>query len=147
MTTRALMAMFALVLLLGAPAIAPAALEIPWWTVDGGGQTFSTGGTFELGGTIGQPDASLTVMTGGTFELSGGFWVSGIHIPATCLGDMNCDGLITFADIDWFVEALAGESSWAHAPCPWSNADINHDVIVTFADIDPFVLLIGTTCP
>jgi hypothetical protein len=45
-----------------------------------------------------------------------------------------------------FVAALSGESAWAHAPCPWLNADCNGDSEVTFADIDPFVALIGTTC-
>jgi hypothetical protein len=67
--------------------------------------------------------------------------------PAGCLGDMNCDGRITFTDIDLFVEALSGESSWSHPNCPWINADVNGSGSVTFADIDPFVALIGTTCP
>jgi len=67
--------------------------------------------------------------------------------PTLCPGDMNCDGAITFADIDAFVEALGGESAWTHWPCPWLNADCNSDSGVTFADIDPFVTLIGTTCP
>jgi hypothetical protein len=61
-------------------------------------------------------------------------------------GDVNCDGQVTFADIDWFVEALAGESAWTHA-CRWSQADLNADGRVTFADIDPFVARIGTHCP
>jgi hypothetical protein len=46
-----------------------------------------------------------------------------------------------------FVEALAGESAWTHAPCAWLNADCNGDTHVTFTDIDPFVAHIGTTCP
>ncbi len=66
--------------------------------------------------------------------------------PAGCAGDVNCDGSITFADIDLFVQALGGESAWTHT-CPWINADCNGDHNVTFADIDPFVGLIGTTCP
>jgi hypothetical protein len=67
--------------------------------------------------------------------------------PPTCAGDTNCDGIITFADIDGFVEALGGEANWTHWPCPWLNADCTGDDDVTFADIDPFVALIGTTCP
>jgi len=66
--------------------------------------------------------------------------------PALCPGDTNCDGEITFADIDSFVEALSGEENWTHAPCPWLNADCNGDGDVTFADIDGFVALIGTSC-
>ena len=62
---------------------------------------------------------------------------------------MNCDGRVNYADLNLFVEALAGESAWNqnHPGCPWLNADCNHDDNVTFADIDPFVALIGTTCP
>jgi len=67
--------------------------------------------------------------------------------PATCAGDMNCDGTITFADIDRFVEALAGPASWPYADCPWLNADCTGDGEVTFADIDAFVARLGMTCP
>ena len=47
--------------------------DLSWWTVDGGGYTFSTGGNYTLGGTIGQPDAGVP-QTGGDFSLQGGFW-------------------------------------------------------------------------
>lgn len=46
--------------------------NISWWTVDGGGETFSTGGAYRLGGTIGQPDAGE--LSGGSYTLYGGFW-------------------------------------------------------------------------
>jgi hypothetical protein len=49
--------------------------DLSWWTVDGGGHTFSSGGNYELGGTIGQPDAG--VLTGGDYTLGGGFWGGG----------------------------------------------------------------------
>lgn len=43
-------------------------------TVDGGGGT-SSGGTFEIRGTIGQPDADpLQPSAGGVYEITGGFW-------------------------------------------------------------------------
>jgi hypothetical protein len=92
------------------------------------------------------------LIAGGDFTTAGGnvsaYWARwGCAAPAPCLGDTNCDGRVTFADIDPFVEALAGESAWTHAPCPWLNADCNADTHVTFADIDPFVARIGTTCP
>jgi hypothetical protein len=48
---------------------------LSWWTVDGGGYTFSTGGDYTLGGTIGQPDAG--VLSGGDYTLGGGFWGGG----------------------------------------------------------------------
>ena len=46
-------------------------LNVDWWTVDGGGEMFTTGGDYELSGTIGQPDANATVMAGGDHELAG----------------------------------------------------------------------------
>jgi hypothetical protein len=46
--------------------------DLSWSTIDGGGYTFSTGGGYELGGTIGQADA--VVLSGGGYMLTGGFW-------------------------------------------------------------------------
>jgi hypothetical protein len=64
--------------------------------------------------------------------------------PVYPAGDMNCDGEVTYADIDLFVEALQGESAWSHPNCPWINADMNGDGEVTYGDIDPFVAAIGS---
>jgi hypothetical protein len=46
-------------LLLAGAALASSeqSYALPWWTVDGGGGTFSTGGGYSLGGSVGQPDA------------------------------------------------------------------------------------------
>jgi len=46
--------------------------SIDWYKVSGGGGT-STGATYQVSGTIGQPDASVA-MTGGNYSLTGGFW-------------------------------------------------------------------------
>ena len=46
--------------------------DLSWYTIDGGGATFSVGGSYSLGGTIGQPDAGS--MNGGSYQLNGGFW-------------------------------------------------------------------------
>ncbi len=62
--------------------------DLSWYTVDCGGGT-STGGTFSLTGTAGQPDAGA--MSGGTFSLSGGFWAA--PPGATCYP--NCDNSST----------------------------------------------------
>jgi hypothetical protein len=45
---------------------------LDWWTVDGGGVISSTGGSYSLGGTIGQPDAGTS--SSGIYALVGGFW-------------------------------------------------------------------------
>jgi hypothetical protein len=49
--------------------------DLSWNTVDGGGYTFSAGGDYTLGGTVGQPDAGL--LSGGGYVLGGGFWGGG----------------------------------------------------------------------
>ena len=46
--------------------------SIDWYKIAGGGGT-STGGTYQVSGTIGQPDAS-GAMTGGGYSLTGGYW-------------------------------------------------------------------------
>jgi len=49
--------------------------DLTWSTIDGGGYTFSTGGSYSLGGTVGQADAGG--LTGGGYTLGGGFWGGG----------------------------------------------------------------------
>lgn len=49
--------------------------NLTWSTIDGGSHTFSTGGGYHLGGTIGQPDAGL--LKGDGYTLGGGFWGGG----------------------------------------------------------------------
>ena len=45
---------------------------VDWYKVAGGGGT-STGGSYSVSGTIGQPDASAP-MTGGNYSITGGYW-------------------------------------------------------------------------
>ena len=67
--------------------------SIEWYTIDGGGGT-SSGGPYELSGTIGQPDADY--LDGGPYELLGGFWVGG----PLCI--VNLEDFATFAS--WWLE-------------------------------------------
>ena len=53
---------------------------LDWYTIDGGGHTFSTGDGFTLGGTIGQPDAGTAA--GGGYTLRGGFWLGGMALSS-----------------------------------------------------------------
>jgi len=46
--------------------------SINWYKISGGGGT-STGGTYQVSGTIGQHDAG-GAMVGGQYSLTGGFW-------------------------------------------------------------------------
>ncbi len=65
--------------------------------------------------------------------------------PPYCRGDMNCDGLVNFLDINAFVAILNGAT-----PCNIHNADVNGDCVVDFTDINPFVAVLaggGGPCP
>lgn len=70
-----LLAAGVLLVSIGLVALAQGGYDLSWWTVDGGGHTYSTAGGYELGGTIGQPDAG--VLAGGSYTLGGGFWRGG----------------------------------------------------------------------
>ena len=66
--------------------------KISWWTVDGGGGK-STGGGYEIHGTIGQPDASVQTHVfvfpdDSYYALSGGFW-PGFNICVVDLEDLQ----------------------------------------------------------
>ncbi|OAN47066.1 hypothetical protein A6A03_10595 [Chloroflexus islandicus] len=78
---RAILIIFVLAVLAGVPAasVTPVAqaqsgggYDVSWSTIDSGGATLSTGGSYALGGTIGQPDGG--VLSGGGYTLTGGFW-------------------------------------------------------------------------
>ena len=136
---------FAIIILMGlsVPLFAQTGggFDLTWSTIDAGGRTSSTGGGFELGGTIGQADAQAPpLMSGGTFELIGGFW------PVTqvcyCPADMNGDGKRDGSDVSKFVSCLI-----AGGAC--SCADVDAAGGVTFADVGPFVsnLLATMPCP
>jgi len=115
-------------LVLAAAALAQQ-FEITRSTIDGGGVMRSTGGTFELSGTIGQPDAGT--MTGGNFELNGGFWFP------LAVGDCDEDGGVDLLDHDQFDACLTGPAGAA----PVGNCrcfDVNasgHVDLIDFAKI------------
>ena len=55
--------------------------SVDWYKISGGGGV-STGGTYQVSGTIGQTDAS-GALTGGQYSLTGGFWslISVVQMP------------------------------------------------------------------
>jgi hypothetical protein len=117
-------------------AFAPAQgiFDLSWNTIDGGGHTFSTGGGFSLGGTMGQADAG-PALTGGSFAVTGGFWVAAAS-AVTCFGDLNGDGVVNGADLGLLLGNWAGIGV----------GDLNDDGIVDGADLG---LLLGAwgICP
>jgi hypothetical protein len=71
--------------------------------------------------------------------------VTSAQAPFWQRGDLNCDGTISYADINPFVLALSGQAAYeAQYPnCNWLNADCNADGAVSYADINPFVQLLS----
>jgi hypothetical protein len=60
------------------------------------------------------------------------------------VGDVNCDRVIDFGDINPFVLALTDPAAYqqTYGGCPPRNRDINHDGYFDFGDINPFVALL-----
>ena len=93
---------------------------IDWHTIDSGGEMWSTGGTYELSGTISQSDAGE--MSGGTYSLTGGFWFG--CVP----GDCDCDGDVDLHDFTDFEACLLGPGGGLGAGCGCFDLDGNGDV-------------------
>ena len=75
---------------------------IDWFTIDGGGGP-STGATYQVTGTIGQPDAG-GAMSGGNFSLTGGFWsLYAVQTPGAPLLTINYTG--SQAIVSWLPSA------------------------------------------
>ena len=60
-------------------------------------------------------------------------------------GDVNCDGVISYGDINAFVLALQYPEQYPqrYPNCYWLSADCNGDANVNYADINPFVRLLA----
>lgn len=89
--------------------------DLAWHSIDGGGVMRSTGGGFELSGTIGQPDAGI--LNGGEFSLSGGFW---FELSPT---DCNDDGTVDLLDHELFTGCLAGPDGGVPGGCECLDVD------------------------
>lgn len=126
---------------LAALAVIPAAsaqYDLSWYTIDGGGAMFSTGGSFSLGGTIGQPDAG--VMSGGSFTLTGGFW-AGASTPCDLIADLDHDGDVDLQDLA-FLLANFGTTSGA----TFEQGDVEGDGDVDLQDLAFLLSIFGQSC-
>lgn len=94
--------------------------EMHRFTIDGGGVMYSVGGTIELSGTIGQPDAGR--MSNGEIQLNGGFWFP--IVP----GDCNADSGINNADYAAFPECVTGPGGAYDAGCGCFDWDGDGDL-------------------
>ena len=129
-----------IILAFGATGILADDFSLDWWTIDGGGEMFTTGGDFELSGTIGQPDAHTTIMTGGDFELAGGFW-AGVAEDEFCFGDLDGDNDIDLADLAQLLSNY-GETSGM----TYEDGDLDADGDIDLADLAALLAVYGTVC-
>lgn len=67
-----------------------------------------------------------------------------LGLPAFIFGDLNCDGVVDFGDINPFVLALTNPTAYeeTYPDCRLLHADINDSGSVGFDDINPFVALL-----
>ncbi|MEW6249549.1 MAG: hypothetical protein AB1716_02800 [Planctomycetota bacterium] len=72
--------------------------------------------------------------------------VSAMRIDMAVRGDLNCDGVVNFDDINPFVLALSDPAGYqaAYPTCNILTGDCNGDGLVNFDDINPFVALLTT---
>jgi hypothetical protein len=130
----------AVIALFAAPHTPADDFTVDWWTVDGGGEMFTTGGDFELSGTVGQPDASELVMTAGDFELTGGFW-AGAAEDEFCFGDLDGDNDVDLADLAQLLGNYGMTSGAAY-----EDGDLDGDGDIDLSDLAALLGVYGTTC-
>ena len=104
--------------------------SIDWHKIAAGGGA-SAGGTYEINGTIGQPDAS-GVLSGGTYSMTGGFWslVSVVQTPGAPPLYISSTGntvTVFWQNVSGCTlqerSSFAGSTGWT--TCPWSAATLN----------------------
>jgi hypothetical protein len=95
---------------------------------------------FEADSGPGNGAAALGLFKPGS-PTSIGLGVSVPNVPILTRGDMNCDGLVNFDDIEGFVLSVIGQAQYlAQYPgCVYLNGDINGDGQVDFDDVAGFV--------
>jgi len=132
-------AMLAIVCVAGADSF-----TLEWSTIDGGGEMWSTGGDYELGGTVGQPDANTVVMAGGDYELAGGFWGIALAEPEPIPGDVDGDGDVDLADL---AQLLAAYGACVGDPDYDPAADLDDSGCVDLSDLATLLSHYGEGSP
>jgi serine protease AprX len=113
-------------------SIAPESSAVAIWTAEAP----LTQGTYPLAAAV------ASASYGETFTGAGN---STFQVAYCALGDMNCDGIVSFDDINPFVLALSDPLAYAatYPNCNLLNGDCNFDESVDFDDINCFVALFG----
>ncbi len=94
-------------------------------TAHGGGAMRAVGGVYELSGTIGQPEAGVSI--GGAYQMSAGFWFP------VAPGDVGEDGSVDLSDYAEFQACSTGP--YGAAPREECQVfDVNHSGTIDLAD-------------
>ena len=135
---RTITALLFTALLGGLTAAQAQSYSIDWYKIAGGGGT-STGATYQITGTIGQPDAS-GAMSGGSYSLTGGFWslISVVQTPgASTLTITHSGNSVTvswpYPSTGWTLQQnpnLAVPGGWT-ASGSISNDGVNNFITIT----------------
>ncbi len=110
-------------MLLLATAATAQTFSITWSTIDGGGG-MSTGGVYTVRGTIGQPDAGVT-LTNGPYSITGGFWAMPIAVQ---VGGAPLLTIVAAgsgqAQVSWSPQTpgYVLQETWSLAPANWTNS-------------------------
>jgi hypothetical protein len=121
-----------------APRLATAQnYSIGWYKIAGGGGT-STGGTYSVSGTIGQPEAG-GAMSGGSYSLTGGFWsiiavVQTIGLPDLTVAHSGNSVTISWPNTGTFTlqqNSNLASGSWTTSGYTISTANGTNSVTIT----------------
>lgn len=93
-----------------------------------------------LDGELSKPRAMGPLPSGDGLAGGAALATFAVYVP----GDLNCDGIVNFGDVNAFVLALSNPGVWAetYPHCPARSGDVDGDGAVNFGDINPFVSLI-----
>jgi glucose/arabinose dehydrogenase len=93
--------------------------------------------------------AGVTLADAGTYTVNvsnaaGAVTSTGVDLTVVLAGDVNCNGVLGFDDINPFVLRLTNPAGYAAAypACSDAHSDVNRNGVVGFDDINPFVTLL-----
>ena len=112
----------------------PAAYQLNWYSINGGGAINATSTNYQMGLSVGQSVAGAA--SGTNYDVGIGFWYgasAGGGCPIVISGDVNLSGTVTSADIIVLVNYVFKGGSTPQ-PCA-ANGDVNCNGAVTSADI------------
>lgn len=111
--------------------------SINWYKISGGGGT-SSGGTYSVAGTIGQPDAGGQ-MSGGTYSLTGGFWslialVQTAGLPNLTIGHSGGSVIVSWPNTGTYTLQSIGNlaiGGWTNSNLTITTANGTNSVTIT----------------